>query len=181
MLPLNNHEFWASRWSPCFAIFCESGMHKTELPGKGKWFTLSLILWREAFHCTVKMNDYKVLSTVGEGAHGIVLKARHIVSGDLVALKKVTLKKISEDGIPVQVIREIKALQCLEHENVVYLIDVFPQGLSFVMVFEFMPSNLWEILDSYKLSGGQAKCYMKMILRGLEYLHRHHVMHRVRT
>ncbi|CAL8090277.1 unnamed protein product [Orchesella dallaii] len=124
------------------------------------------------------MNDYKVLATVGEGAHGIVLKARHIVSGDLVALKKVTLKKISEDGIPVQVIREIKALQCLEHENVVYLIDVFPQGLSFVMVFEFMPSNLWEILDSYKLSGGQAKCYMKMILRGLEYLHSHHIMHR---
>lgn len=49
------------------------------------------------------MNDYKVLATVGEGAHGIVLKARHTVSGDLVALKKVTLKKISEDGIPVSI------------------------------------------------------------------------------
>lgn len=120
-----------------------------------------------------------MLATVGEGAHGIVLKARHVISGDIVALKKVTLRKMTEEGLPVQMIREIKALQCVEHENVVYLIDVFPSGLSFVLVFEFMPSNLFEILDTYKINGAQAKCYMQMILEALEYLHRNHIMHRV--
>jgi len=127
---------------------------------------------------TIAMNDYCVLGPVGEGAHGIVLKAEHIPSATTVALKKVTIKKITEEGIPVQVIREIKALQCVEHENIVYLIDVFPQGLSFVLVFEFMPSNLWEILDAYKLNGAQAKAYMRMILNGLQHLHDHNIMHR---
>lgn len=46
------------------------------------------------------MNEYEVITTVGEGAHGIVLQARHSISGDIVALKKVTLKKISTEGIP---------------------------------------------------------------------------------
>ncbi|XP_021945954.1 cyclin-dependent kinase 20 [Folsomia candida] len=124
------------------------------------------------------MNEYEVITTVGEGAHGIVLQARHSISGDIVALKKVTLKKISTEGIPVQMVREIKALQCIEHENVVTLIDVFPQGLSFVLVFEFMPSNLWEILDNYRLNGSQIKCYMNMLLKALEYLHENHILHR---
>lgn len=79
----------------------------------------------------------------------------------------------------VQMVREIKALQCIEHENVVTLIDVFPQGLSFVLVFEFMPSNLWEILDNYRLNGSQIKCYMNMLLKALEYLHENHILHRV--
>lgn len=125
------------------------------------------------------MNEYEVITTVGEGAHGIVLKARHSASGNIVALKKVTLKKISTEGIPLQMIREIKALQCLEHENVVTLFDVFPQGLSFVLVFEFMPSNLWEIIQNYRLTGPHIKCYMMMLLQGLEYLHESHILHRV--
>ncbi|CAG7820564.1 unnamed protein product [Allacma fusca] len=115
---------------------------------------------------------------LGEGAHGIVLKAQNTQSGGYVALKKVTLKKVNEEGIPLSVIREIKALQCIEHENIVYLIDVFPQGLSFVMVFEFMPSNLWEYVDSYKLSGAETKCLSLMLLEGLKYLHENHIMHR---
>jgi serine/threonine protein kinase len=125
------------------------------------------------------MIEYEVIATVGEGAHGIVFKARHSISGDIVALKKQTLKKMSTEGIPVQMIREIKALQCIEHENIVNLIDVFPQGLSFVLVFDFMPSNLWEILDNYRLNGAQVKCYMQMLLKALEYLHSNHILHRV--
>jgi cell cycle related kinase len=128
---------------------------------------------------TTRMNDYEVLGTVGEGAHGIVLKARHLINGDIVALKKVSVKKLEEEGIPIQLIREIKALQFVKHENIVDFIEVFPQGISFVMAFEFMPSNLWEILDAHKLSGAQAKCYMQMILRAVEYLHKNHILHRV--
>jgi len=126
------------------------------------------------------MNEYKVLSTIGEGAHGIVLKAKHKgVLERIVALKKITMKKVVKEGIPLQVIREIKALQFVEHENVVQLFDVFPHGISFVLVFEFMPSNLWEILHAHTLKGSQAKCYMKMILKGLDYLHTNHILHRV--
>ena len=56
------------------------------------------------------MDDYLVLGRIGEGAHGIVMKGRHKSSGQVVALKKVLLKRL-EDGIPETALREIKALQ----------------------------------------------------------------------
>lgn len=60
--------------------------------------------------------------------------------------------------------------------------DVFPQGLGFVLVFEFMPSGLWEILRDAEspLSVPQVKTYMIMLLKGVTYLHEHFIMHRVR-
>jgi cell cycle related kinase len=62
------------------------------------------------------------------------------------------------------------------------LLDVFPQGLGFVLVFEFMPSGLWEMLRDAEspLSVPQVKTYMIMLLKGVTYLHEHSIMHRVR-
>ena len=72
------------------------------------------------------MESYQILGRIGEGAHGIVLKAKHIKvqvggrqivanydampslntlqTGELVALKKVPLRKL-EDGIPNSALR----------------------------------------------------------------------------
>ena len=64
------------------------------------------------------MDHYNIIARVGEGAHGIVFKAKHIQSGEIVALKRVALKRL-EDEIPNTVLREIKALQAIEeNENV---------------------------------------------------------------
>uniref|UniRef100_A0A8C2Y1A0 Cyclin-dependent kinase 20 n=1 Tax=Capra hircus TaxID=9925 RepID=A0A8C2Y1A0_CAPHI len=59
------------------------------------------------------MEQYCILGRIGEGAHGIVFKAKHVETGEIVALKKVALRRL-EDGIPNQVLREIKALQEIE-------------------------------------------------------------------
>ena len=92
------------------------------------------------------MEQYEILGRIGEGAHGVVFKAKHIESGEDVALKKVSLKKL-EDGIPHTALREIKALQEIEdHEHVVKLREVFPHGTGFVLVFEYMWSDLSEVL-----------------------------------
>ncbi|XP_051824046.1 cyclin-dependent kinase 20 isoform X3 [Antechinus flavipes] len=59
------------------------------------------------------MDQYSILGRIGEGAHGIVFKAKHVETGETVALKKVALRRL-EDGIPNQALREIKALQEIE-------------------------------------------------------------------
>ncbi|XP_023579339.1 cyclin-dependent kinase 20 isoform X2 [Octodon degus] len=59
------------------------------------------------------MDQYCILGRIGEGAHGIVFKAKHVETGEIVALKKVALRRL-EDGIPNQALREIKALQEIE-------------------------------------------------------------------
>ena len=110
----------------------------------------------------------------------------------VVALKKVPLKRL-EDGISEATIREIKALQQLESQFVVKwenswvlnpsfhrLYDVFPQGMGFVLVFEFMVSDLSEVIRDAQnpLSREEVKCYMLMLLRGVAFLHEREVMHR---
>ncbi|XP_073908637.1 cyclin-dependent kinase 20 isoform X5 [Castor canadensis] len=59
------------------------------------------------------MDQYCILGRIGEGAHGIVFKAKHVETGEIVALKKVALRRL-EEGVPNQALREIKALQEIE-------------------------------------------------------------------
>ncbi|XP_043275798.1 cyclin-dependent kinase 20-like [Venturia canescens] len=125
------------------------------------------------------MERYTVTGRIGEGAHGVVLKATNNDTGQEVALKKVLLKRI-EDGIPTSIVREVKTLQELKHPYIIELLDAFPFGLDFVMVFEYMPSGLWETLkdNDNPLTVPQTKCYMKMLLEGVAYMHKKHIMHR---
>ncbi|VDL34814.1 unnamed protein product [Hymenolepis diminuta] len=114
------------------------------------------------------MDKYTILSRIGEGAHGVVLKGQHKDTGELVALKKVPLKKLDE-GIPHTALREIKALQLTSfHPNIVRLREFFPHGVGFTLVFDYMFSDLSEILRSIesRLCEGKVKTYMIMLLRG---------------
>lgn len=63
------------------------------------------------------MNQYKVKGHIGEGAHGYVMKAINLTTNQEVALKKLSLKSLNE-GIPNNVLREIKALQQIDCEYV---------------------------------------------------------------
>lgn len=61
------------------------------------------------------------------------------------------------------------------------MLDAFPVGLDFVMVFEYMPSGLWEVLkdNDRPLRASQIKLYTKMLLEGVAYMHEKNIMHRV--
>lgn len=62
------------------------------------------------------------------------------------------------------------------------LLDAFPIGLDFIMVFDYMPTGLWEIIKDNEicLTSVQVKLYMKMILEGIAYIHGRNIIHRVR-
>ncbi|VDL99315.1 unnamed protein product [Schistocephalus solidus] len=111
-------------------------------------------------------------------------------SSDLVALKKIPLRKLDE-GIPNTALRyqeiflfifsEIKALQIIGvHPNIVRLRDVFSHGLGFVLVFDFMLTDLSEVLRNAErpLSVETVKSYMLMLLKGVAYMHANSIMHR---
>ncbi|XP_035676729.1 cyclin-dependent kinase 20-like [Branchiostoma floridae] len=126
------------------------------------------------------MEQYTIMERIGEGAHGIVFKAKHVESGEVVALKKVPLRRL-EDGIPNTALREIKALQEIEeNQHVVKLREVFPHGTGFVLVFEYMLSDLSEVLrnSNRPLTEAQVKSYMMMLLKGVAFCHENNIMHR---
>ncbi|XP_016770068.1 cyclin-dependent kinase 20 isoform X2 [Apis mellifera] len=125
------------------------------------------------------MDRYIITGKIGKGAQGIVLKAHDLETEKNVALKKLFLKNI-DNGISTSIIREIKILQQLKHLNIIELLDAFPAGLDFIMVFEYMPTGLWEIIkdNDILLTPVQIKIYIKMILEGIAYIHEKNIIHR---
>ncbi|XP_057288302.1 cyclin-dependent kinase 20 [Pezoporus wallicus] len=126
------------------------------------------------------MDQYILLGRIGEGAHGVVFKAKDRKTGELVALKKIPLRR-PEEGLPPQTLREIKALRHIEeHPHVVRLGAVFAAGPAVVLALELLVGDLGGLLRSAPapLAPPRVRALLAMTLRGLSHCHRHHVMHR---
>lgn len=54
------------------------------------------------FGACVPLKDYEQICRVGEGTFGLVYKARHRKTGEIVALKKVLLHFEKEDGVCIR-------------------------------------------------------------------------------
>mmetsp|Transcript_39548 Transcript_39548/g.86141 ORF Transcript_39548/g.86141 Transcript_39548/m.86141 type:complete len:349 (-) Transcript_39548:522-1568(-) len=122
---------------------------------------------------------YEVVERIGQGAFGEVLKAVHLPTGGVVALKKVMLRR-PEKGIPDNVLREIKLLQQVDHPNVVHLHEVFAMGSSLALSCEYCSSDLSEVVkrSCWRLEAPVVKGIMLQLLRGVAAMHRARVLHR---
>eukprot|EP00605_Chrysophyceae_sp_TOSAG23-4_P000725 GSChrysophyteH1.ASY1.ANO1.809.1 assembled CDS len=70
---------------------------------------------------------------LGEGAYGVVFRARDMWSGKDVALKKIRLET-EDEGIPTTALREITLLSNLDHANVVRLENVVIRQFTYQML-----------------------------------------------
>ncbi|KAL1536733.1 Cyclin-dependent kinase C-2 [Salvia divinorum] len=66
---------------------------------------------------------FEKLEQIGEGTYGQVYMAREKRTGEIVALKKIRMDN-EKEGFPITVIREIKILKKLQHENVIHLKEI---------------------------------------------------------
>lgn len=69
------------------------------------------------------ISDYERLNHIEEGSYGVVFRARHLPTGDIVAIKKLKLEK-ETNGFPITSLREIRTLMMARHENVVHVREV---------------------------------------------------------
>jgi cyclin-dependent kinase 12/13 len=112
-----------------------------------------------------------------------------IRSGARVALKRV-VPRSERDCFPITAIREMKILQTTSHENVISLLEIIrsrddiPCSTSschaVYMVFPLMKHDLVGVQHARRtrLELPEVKCIGQQILRGLEYLHSHGIVHR---
>lgn len=65
--------------------------------------------------------------------------------------------------------------------KIVELFDVIPVGMGIILIMEYLPSSLYDLIKDRDivLNEAQIKCYMRMMLSGVEYMHENHIMHRV--
>ena len=83
-----------------------------------------------------KTHRYVVDCIVGEGAYGVVIKCTSKKTGEVVAIKKF---KDTEDDETVRktILREVKILRMLKHENIVSLREAFRRNKRLYLVFEY--------------------------------------------
>ena len=116
---------------------------------------------------------------LGGGIYGDVYQADDVVTGRVVAIKKIRLGSYKE-GVHVTALREIKLLRELRHENLIELVDVYPHKRNLHLVFDFMESDMEKVMNDRRiaLKPADVKAYMQMALRALAYTHKHWVLHR---
>eukprot|EP00823_Brevimastigomonas_motovehiculus_P000115 TRINITY_DN10220_c0_g1_i1.p1 TRINITY_DN10220_c0_g1~~TRINITY_DN10220_c0_g1_i1.p1 ORF type:complete len:342 (-),score=87.73 TRINITY_DN10220_c0_g1_i1:121-1146(-) len=125
---------------------------------------------------------YKKTEKLGEGTYGVVYKAKDLVNGSIVALKKIRLEA-EDEGVPSTAIREISLLKELVHPNIVTLKETVHQNNKLYLVFEFLDQDLKHYMDSLaekkkKMHRLLVKSYMQQVLTGLYFCHSHRVLHR---
>lgn len=134
--------------------------------------------------------NYEELNEIGNGAYGTVYRARDLMNeGRVVALKKIRIT-LSEEGVPVNAVREIallKQLERFEHPNIVRLLDIChgkierEERLTLILVFEYMEQDLDHYLKRCPAPGlepPRIKSLMHQILSGVDFLHSNRIIHR---
>ncbi|KAI6190765.1 Cell division protein kinase 7 [Aphelenchoides bicaudatus] len=125
---------------------------------------------------------YETVKHLGEGQFANVYMAKDLVSGDIVAIKKIKLGSRAEtqDGLNRTALREIKLLQEVQHDNIITLRDVFGRRTNIQLVFDYMETDLENLIRerSIILSQSHVKNMCLQMLLGLEFLHLHWILHR---
>ena len=125
------------------------------------------------------MENYESLGVIGEGTYGVVMKARHRETGQIVAIKK--FKESDEDEqVRKTSLREVRVLKQLRHDNVITLLEVFRRKGKLHLVFEYVEKTILEVLEKKPngLDEMDVRKFMYQLLRGIEYCHSHNIIHR---
>lgn len=126
---------------------------------------------------------YRPERALGHGSYGKVYAALDTQTGHHVAVKRV--ERIFDSILEAKrILREIKILGILQHENITGLIDVCPSDNfakfdSIIVVVELMDSDLHQIIYSQqKLTVDHRRFFTYQILRALKYIHSANIIHR---
>lgn len=118
---------------------------------------------------------------LGEGTYALVYEAFRKSDRLQVAMKRMKGDLAVSAGVDFTGLREVKYLRLLSaSKNVVQMVDVFLTNDVLCLVLEFCPFNLEDIIrdKNILLRTQHQKCYLKMLLQGVDSCHSKYVLHR---
>uniref|UniRef100_A0A7N0TL72 Protein kinase domain-containing protein n=2 Tax=Kalanchoe fedtschenkoi TaxID=63787 RepID=A0A7N0TL72_KALFE len=148
-----------------------------------RWPSWLLSVAREAVKGWVPRHadTFERIAKIGQGTYSNVYKARDTINGKIVALKRVRFDNQDPESVKFMA-REIILLRRLDHPNVIKLEGLIAseKSSSMYLIFEYMEHDLTGLasIPSIKFTEPQVKCYMQQLLSGLDYCHRHGILHR---
>lgn len=125
-------------------------------------------------------DEYVIETTIGQGHYAVVKSAKHLFSGERVAIKiidKLKLDKVSREHL----FQEVKCMKLIKHPNVVRLYEVIDTSTKLYLVLEYADGgDLYDRIMKHSNGIGEqkAKYYFKQIVKAIKYCHDLHVVHR---
>jgi len=123
-------------------------------------------------------SDYEILEKLGEGTYGIVQKAKHKSTGQIVAIKRVKTDTSEDEGIPATTIREVSLLKYLSHPHIIALYACITDINQLYLVFEYMEMDLKKYMEITNPSQTQIHKMTVALLSGINYCLNNGIYHR---
>ncbi|XP_045619786.1 serine/threonine-protein kinase fused [Procambarus clarkii] len=124
------------------------------------------------------MDTYKVLEAIGQGSFGRVFRGKSLVNGQIVALKFIPKRNKIERELK-SLRRECEIQRGLAHPNIVRMIDSFETENEVVAVSEYVPGQLFKLLESNgPLEEERVRQIACNLVSAIYYLHSHRILHR---
>eukprot|EP01023_Acetabularia_acetabulum_P065651 TRINITY_DN871_c0_g1_i6.p1 TRINITY_DN871_c0_g1~~TRINITY_DN871_c0_g1_i6.p1 ORF type:complete len:530 (+),score=101.03 TRINITY_DN871_c0_g1_i6:188-1591(+) len=128
---------------------------------------------------------YKLGKTLGTGGFAVVKTAVDKVTGEEYACKIMNLPgvgvKVSDDeNTREDIFKEIDILCGMEHENVIRLKEYFEENNKVYLITELLLGGelLEAVIERGTYSEADARVCFVQLLKGIQYLHKHKVVHR---
>lgn len=127
------------------------------------------------------VSAYEILNRIEEGSYGVVSRARHKQTGEIVALKQLKFEKESL-GFPITSLREVQVLMEARHPHIVELKEmVVGDTINHVyLVMEFVEHDLKTLLTTMRTPFllSEIKTLMKQLLSAVALMHSRWIVHR---
>ncbi|CAL1595272.1 unnamed protein product [Knipowitschia caucasica] len=123
---------------------------------------------------------YLLGRTLGRGHFAVVKLARHVNTGQLVAVKIINKTKLDIMATS-HLLQEVRCMRRVQHPNVVRLYEVIDTPSTLYLVMELAEGgDLYDYIQRHDrgVAEGTAKRHFAQIVRAVSYCHQLHVVHR---
>jgi serine/threonine protein kinase len=181
VLNTSSRVFIVSRfWKKVVAVHTKNRVYYFKFPPSARFLWLLAIRNETFFNPHISMQDFQCLAVLGRGVFGKVRLARHIVTGEVLAIKSVHKHSlISSDRVHL-ILAEREILERISHPFIVQLKYAFHNVVKFYLATEYLPGG--DLLGLLQREGrvplSDAKLYIAEIGLALSYLHKKGIVYR---
>ncbi|XP_011505779.1 PREDICTED: SNF-related serine/threonine-protein kinase-like [Ceratosolen solmsi marchali] len=123
---------------------------------------------------------YDLEETLGRGHFAVVKLARHVFTGEKVAVKVIDKSKL-DDTSRAHLFQEVRCMKLVQHPNVVRLYEVIDTNTKLYLILELGDGgDLYDYIMRHEdgLTEEVARIYFRQIVTAISYCHHLHVVHR---
>jgi len=132
-----------------------------------------------SFEIGATVGDYRIISVIGRGGMGKVLKVRNLISDRIEAMKILLPGVDPEPDLVERFLREIKVVAALDHPGIASLRTALRANDQILMIMEYVEgTSLQYCLKHGGIEVARAISFTRQALEALAYAHQRAVVHR---